>query len=607
VSPVRRIAISCAAALALAAAASAGAAPDPPVRISGSDRDVWNVARPTPSYLITAPARGAKVTWRLTGAASKQGSGRSPLRLSFPGLKTGTYRLTAEAPDARAARRNFSVDVTPPTIAIRSPSAGAVYLPGQAVAADYSCAGATACTGSVASGALIDTSLPGEGSLAVSAIDAAGNTAARSVSYRIGPAAPTIVERPASPTRDPRPAFAWSGGEPGALFTWQVLAGGAVISQGDTLASRVEVGPLAPGSYAFQVRQATAPGRSGPPSIPDPFTVVAAGAGGGAAAARPQTLNAGRLRPAAGARTTAPRPVLAWRPVRGAAFYNLQVYRVRGTRMTKVASLFPRRARASVGGLRFGHRYAWRVWVHLGGAGYASQPLGVSFFDLDRPVRLTPGQMLTDRRIAQAALRRVTAIERWLDAGIVAGDIRHQGLGAAAFDAGLGPAGPPSATGTAAAAVRSIPLGAAAAGTPARRVAVSARELLATQRIAQAAIRRVDALEVRLKAGLTGGDVVDGSVGAEKLAPGVALADPAAAAPPQPPSAIPPAPRTGRPRTVRLDPRVLLVTQRISQSAVRRADAIRARLADGLDSSDFRPGSLTAVDLSPALRGSAGR
>jgi hypothetical protein len=96
-------------------------------------------------------------------------------------------------------------------------------------------------------------------------------------------------------------------------------------------------------------------------------------------------------------------------------------------------------------------------------------------------------------------------------------------------------------------------------------------------------------------------------VGAEKLAPGVALADPAAAAPPQPPSAIPPAPRTGRPRTVRLDPRVLLVTQRISQSAVRRADAIRARLADGLDSSDFRPGSLTAVDLSPALRGSAGR
>jgi hypothetical protein len=41
------------------------------------------------------------------------------------------------------------------------------------------------------------------------------------------------------------------------------------------------------------------------------------------------------------------------------------------------------------------------------------------------------------------------------------------------------------------------------------------------------------------------------------------------------------------------------------QSAVRRADALRARLADGLDSSDFRPGSLTAADLSRALRGAA--
>jgi len=606
-SPVRRIATLCAAVLVLAAVASAGAAAPPPVRISGSDEDVWNVARPTPSYVLTAPTRGAKVTWRLTGAAEKQGSGRSPLRVELPGLRTGNYRLSAEAPEAREARRTFRVDVTPPTIAIRVPSSGAVYLPGQVVAADYSCSGAVSCTGTLPRGALIDTALPGPGSLSVSAADSAGNAAARSVSYRIGPAAPTIVERPASPTRDPRPGFAWTGGEPGALFTWQVLSGGAVISQGDTLASRVEVGPLAPGSYAFQVRQATTPGRDGPLSIPDPFTVVAASGAGGATASRPPTLNARLLRPAAGARTTSPRPLLSWRPARKAAFYNLQVFRVRGQRMTKVVSAFPRRARASVGGLRYGNRYAWRVWAHLGERGYASRPLGVSFFELARPVRLTPGQMLTDRRIAQAALRRVTAIEAWLDAGIVAGDIRHQGLGAAAFEPGLGPAGPADSDGTAAAAVRPIPAGATTQAGRAAQVAVSARELLATQRIAQAAVRRVNGLEARLRAGLTGGDVVDGSIGAEKLAPGLALTAPAGAAPPQRPSTAPPPARTGRPGPVRLDPGVLLVTQRISQSAVRRADALRARLADGLATSDFRPGSLTVADLASSLRGPPGR
>ena len=79
--------------------------------------------------------------------------------------------------------------------------------------------------------------------------------------------------------------------------------------------------------------------------------------------------------------------------------------------------------------------------------------------------------MGTDRRIAASALRKAAAIEAWLDAGIAAGDLRHEGLGAAAFDPALQPTGPPEAGGTAAASVRPIvvPAAPAAAGAPAGR------------------------------------------------------------------------------------------------------------------------------------------
>jgi hypothetical protein len=210
--------------------------------------------------------------------------------------------------------------------------------------------------------------------------------------------------------------------------------------------------------------------------------------------------------------------------------------------------------------------------------------------------------MRVDRRIAQAALRRVTAIEQWLDAGITAGDLRHQGLGAAAFDPALAPSGPTAAGGTAAAAVRPLGTGATAAAATRGSIRVSARELLTTQRIAQAAVRRLAAIDARLAAGLTGGDIVDGSIAPEKLAPGVTLGAPAAASVPVPASTTPAPRRTGRPVRVRLRPGQLLISQRISQSAVRRADALRARLLRGLSTADFRAGSIGPADLGSALR-----
>ena len=350
------------------------------------------------------------------------------------------------------------------------------------------------------------------------------------------------------------------------------------------------------------MRQTGASGRAGPFSVADPFTVERAVS---AARVVPHTRNARLLSPMAGATTTRPRPLLSWHRRPGASLYNLQVYRVHGDTLTKVVSSFPHGTRTRVRGLRFGERYAWRVWPYLRGSGYTKEPLGTSFFDMSRPLRLSRGQMLVNRRIAQAALRRVDAIERWIDAGIVAGDLRHEGLAAAVFDPALAPSGPSAGGGTAAAAVRPLGMGgtAAVAEAPRGGVPVSARALLTTQRIAQAAVRRLTAIQARLAAGLTGGDIVDGSIGPEKLAPGLRLGRPTATSAAVAASTTPALSRTAHPAPVRLRARQLLIAQRISQGAVRRAEALRERLLQGLSTDDFRPGSIGPADLAPSLRG----
>ncbi|MGI9030457.1 MAG: choice-of-anchor U domain-containing protein [Ilumatobacteraceae bacterium] len=71
-------------------------------------------------------------------------------------------------------------DVDPPVITVGSPVDGVDLSLGQAAAASYSCAdeasGVLSCTGSVESGAAIDTATPGERPFTVSATDYAGNT-----------------------------------------------------------------------------------------------------------------------------------------------------------------------------------------------------------------------------------------------------------------------------------------------------------------------------------------------------------------------------------------------------------------------------------------------
>ena len=83
-------------------------------------------------------------------------------------------------------------DGTPPSIDLRTPADGANFAQGESAAADYSCSdeaggsGVASCTGTVASGAEIDTTTPGPHSFVVTATDRAGNTTSVTHSYTVG-------------------------------------------------------------------------------------------------------------------------------------------------------------------------------------------------------------------------------------------------------------------------------------------------------------------------------------------------------------------------------------------------------------------------------------
>jgi hypothetical protein len=113
---------------------------------------------------------------------------------SYVGADSFTFRVTD--PQGNSATGTITINVfpgsvidnTPPSITLTTPTNGAVYTPGQVVNAAYSCADATtgikSCTGTVAGGAAIDTSV-GVHTFVVNATDNRDNLARRFVSYRV--------------------------------------------------------------------------------------------------------------------------------------------------------------------------------------------------------------------------------------------------------------------------------------------------------------------------------------------------------------------------------------------------------------------------------------
>lgn len=94
----------------------------------------------------------------------------------------------------------------------------------------------------------------------------------------------------------------------------------------------------------------------------------------------PGLRNTRAMRPRVGA-VVGRATVLRWAHTRGAAVYNVQVFRITASGgYAKVASAFPRRNRFALR-LAPGERYVWRVWPYMRRTGaYRSTPVGVSWF-----------------------------------------------------------------------------------------------------------------------------------------------------------------------------------------------------------------------------------
>lgn len=113
-----------------------------------------------------------------------------PFAITNEGASTVYYRSTDNAGNVEPIRnQTINIDKTPPQIAINTPANGGVYVLNQALTADWSVtdalSGIVSATGTLTSGAIIDTGAVGAKTFTVTATDNAGNTATQTASYTI--------------------------------------------------------------------------------------------------------------------------------------------------------------------------------------------------------------------------------------------------------------------------------------------------------------------------------------------------------------------------------------------------------------------------------------
>lgn len=213
-------------------------------------------------------------------------------------------------------------------------------------------------------------------------------------------------------------------------------------------------------------------------------------------------------------------------------------------------------------------------------------------------ITLSATQLRINQRIYAAAIRRAAALDDWLGAGVRTGDLCGGTVGAWALGSGIDVAAAPDTRQVPTATPRPVVVPPAPV-KPGVVFRLSADQLLISQRIASRAVREANALLARLDGGLSGGDVLDGAVTPGRLQPTIAVAALHAATPTAPTRKIvaPATEKTGVVFTV--SAAQLRINQRIGQAAIRRLNAVRDRLLDGISADEFRRDTLTSVDLAP--------
>lgn len=218
-------------------------------------------------------------------------------------------------------------------------------------------------------------------------------------------------------------------------------------------------------------------------------------------------------------------------------------------------------------------------------------------------VTLTVAQLQINQRIYAAAIKRAEAINAWLDAGVEARDLCAGGLLASSFHAGIATAAGANGALDPAAAPDPRPITPEPLATKTGvTFTLSTEQLRINQRIAARGVREANALQERLAAGLSGGDIDDGAVTGGKISTSVVItgATPAATPPARTRTVVkPPAPKTGVVFT--LSAAQLAIDQRIGQAAIRRLNVSRDALLTGIAADELKTATVTAVDLAPGV------
>jgi hypothetical protein len=201
----------------------------------------------------------------------------------------------------------------------------------------------------------------------------------------------------------------------------------------------------------------------------------------------------------------------------------------------------------------------------------------------------------SNQRLGIEAIRKLNAVQKWLGDGIRARDICGGALSHVKLHADLVAGTKLPAQGPKRANPR--PLKLVVKKKPRGRITTRPRQFAVNQRVTAAAIRRLNALTKRMNKRLTGGDIVNGTLGRNRLVQGTAILAAKPTANPVAKSTTDIVKPKNRGARFTATSGQVKTNYRIARQALIRANRLYDRARRGLTAAQFKNGSISAADF----------